>query len=176
MKKLLLTLAAAAAFQTLAIAADKATFEVGHLTFTRPEGWKQVEIQPGMRAAQLEVPGKEGLKPGEVVFFRFPPGVGGGVQANVDRWLSQFEGPKDKLNSKTEKVAVGKSEVTYVEAHGTYLQGLPGGPKTPMPGHALLGAIVESADGNIFIRFTAPKAVADGAKAEFRKLVESPLK
>lgn len=176
MKKLLLTLAAAAAFQTLAIAADKATFEVGHLTFTRPEGWKQVEIQPGMRAAQLEVPGKEGLKPGEVVFFRFPPGVGGGVQANVDRWLSQFEGPKDKLNSKTEKVAVGKSEVTYVEAQGTYLQGLPGGPKTPMPGHALLGAIVESADGNIFIRFTAPKAVADAAKAEFRKLVESPLK
>lgn len=176
MKKLLSSLLACLAIQSSAFAAEKPEFSVGHLTFARPAAWKQIQIQPGMRAAQLEVPGKDGSKPGEIVFFRFPPGVGGGIQANVDRWLGQFEGPKDKLNSKTEKVTVGKSEVTYVEAEGTYLQGLPGGPKTPMPGHMLLGAIIESAEGNIFIRFTAPQIVAKEAKSDFRKLVESPLK
>ena len=50
-------------------------------------------------------------------------GGAGGVQANVDRWLSQFEEPKDKINSKVEKKKVGEKEITYVEAEGTYKSG-----------------------------------------------------
>jgi hypothetical protein len=45
-----------------------------------------------------------------------------------------------------------------------------------MLGYALLGAIVESAQGNVFVRLTGPKALALGAQPEFKKMVESGLR
>src|SRR5690349_5310130 len=80
---------------------DHKTFPVANLTFTKPEKWKWVDIQLGMRAAQLEIEGPKDKK-GEVVFFHFPGG-GGGVQANIDRWLGMFQEGKDKINARTEK-------------------------------------------------------------------------
>ena len=59
----------------------------------------------------------------------------------MDRWFRQFEEPRDKINAKTEDVTVGKHKVTYVSAEGTYKSGMPGGPQTPMPNYALVGAI-----------------------------------
>ena len=53
---------------------------------------------------------------------------------------------------------------------------MPGGPKTPLPDAALQGAIVESAEGNVFIRMTGPKAIVIASVKAFREMVESPLK
>ena len=149
------------------------TFTVANLTFSKPEKWGWVEIQPGMRAAQLEVKGDDGKK-GEVIFFHFPGG-GGGVQANIDRWLGMFQEGKDKINAKTEKVKKEKGTITYVQAEGTYMSGMPGGPKTPQPGTMLQGAIVEAPDASVFIRLTGPVALVKSAQEDFRKMVESAL-
>ena len=149
------------------------TFKVANLTFTRPESWKWVEIQPGMRAAQLEIKGEQG-KNGEVVFFHFPGG-GGGVQANVDRWLGMFQEGKDKINARTEKVTKENVTITYVQAEGTYMSGMPGGPKTAVPGTMLQGAIVESPNANVFVRLTGPTALVKASQDDFRKMVESAL-
>jgi len=75
-----------------------------------------------------------------------------------------------------EEVTVGKRRVTYVQAEGTYLSGMPGGPKTAQPGSMLLGAILESAQGNVFVRTTGPVDLVKASKAEFRKLIESAAK
>jgi hypothetical protein len=159
---------------TLSRAADDhKTFDVAKLTFAKPEQWKWVDIQPGMRAAQLEVKGEAG-KSAEVVFFHFPGG-GGGVQANIDRWLGMFQEGKDKINARTEKVKKDKGTVTYVQAEGTYMSGMPGGVKTPQPGTMLQGAIVETPDANVFIRMTGPIAVVKSAQADFRKMAESAI-
>jgi len=152
------------------------TFKVGEFTFTRPAGWEWVEATSSMRKAQLKVPGPDGKESAEVVFFYFGEGSGGGARANVDRWLGQFEGPKDKLHSKVEEVTVGKRQVTYVEAEGTYLSGMPGGPKTPQPNSMLLGAILASPEGDVFVKLTGPAVVAKAAKDAFRRMVEVPLK
>ncbi|MDX1953179.1 MAG: hypothetical protein SFY81_13440 [Verrucomicrobiota bacterium] len=147
------------------------TFKVSDMTFNAPEKWKVVQLPPGgMRKAQLEVP--SGEKKAEVVFFHFGPGGGGGVQANIDRWLGQFKEPKDQIKAQTEKVEANGKKVSYVQAEGTYLSGMPGGPKTEIPDAMLLGAIIESANGDVFIRMTGPKTVVSEAKAEFRKMVE----
>jgi hypothetical protein len=151
------------------------TFKVGEFTFTRPAGWEWVEATSSMRKAQLKVPGPDRKESAEVVFFYFGEGSGGGARANVDRWLGQFEGPKE-LQSKVEEVTVGKRQVTYVEAEGTYLSGMPGGPKTLQPNSMLLGAILASPEGDVFIKLTGPAVVAKAAKDAFRRMVEGPLK
>lgn len=153
---------------------DHKTFTVGNLAFAKPEKWTWVDIQPGMRAAQLEIKGDQGQK-AEVVFFNFPGG-GGGVQANIDRWLGMFQEAKDKINARTEKVKKGKGAITYVQAEGTYMSGMPGGAKTAQPGSMLQGAIIEAPDPSIFVRLTGPAAVVKAAQEEFRKMVESALK
>ena len=146
-------------------------FEVGGVTFKRPENFSWVATRGGMRAAQLKV--EEDGKNAEVIFFVFPAGVGGGVQANIDRWFGMFEEGKDKINAKTEKVSKPKGEITYAQAEGTYLSGMPGGPKTPQPGSMLLGAILETKDSNVFVRMTGPAELVKKHQKEFRSMIES---
>ncbi len=152
-----------------------ATFPVGGLAFKRPEYWGWVATTSAMRKAQLSVPGADGKPGGEVIFFHFGPNNGGGTKANVDRWLSQFEEKGDALKSKVEEVTVRGQTLTFVRAQGTYLSGMPGGPKTPMPDSMLLGAIVPGTEGAVFIRFTGPTAVGASAEAAFRKMAESAI-
>ena len=40
----------------------------------------------------------------------------------------------------------------------------------------LLGAIIESGEGNVFIKMTGPIAVVKSSKETFKKMVEEPLK
>lgn len=157
------------------LAAPPATFKVSEFTFTRPVQWEWVETTLPMRQAQLKVTDPKTKESAEVVFFYFGPGSGGGTKANVDRWLGQFQEPKEKINSKVEEVTVANKQVTYVQAEGTYMSGMPGGPKTAQPNSMLLGAIIESDQGNVFVRMTGPKTLVKNSNAEFKKLVESAL-
>ena len=150
-----------------------ATFEVGEFKFTRPSSWEWVESASPMRKAQLKVNDTARKESAEVVFFHFGEGGGGGTQANIDRWLGQFQEAREKLNPKIETATAAGRKVTYVQAEGTYMSGLPGGSKTPQPGTLLLGGIIESDKGNVFIRMTGPAKLALSAKADFRKMVES---
>ncbi|MBI5772410.1 MAG: hypothetical protein HZA89_01535 [Verrucomicrobia bacterium] len=164
-------------FLALALAAAApATFKVSEFTFARPAAWEWVEVSSSMRAAQLNVPAADGREPGEVVFFHFGAGGGGGTKANVDRWLSQFQEPREQLKPKIEEKTVGKTKLTYVHAEGTYSSGMPGGPKVAKPDHGLYGAIVEGAEGSVFVRMTGPKALVKSALGDFNKMIEGALK
>jgi hypothetical protein len=153
-----------------------ATFKVGEFTFTRPSKWEWVETTSSMRKAQLKVSDPAFKAGADVVFFQFGPGGAGGAKANVERWLRQFEEPREKINSKVEEATIGKTKVTYVQAEGTYKSGMPGGPLTPMPDYALLGTIIEAAEGNIFVRMTGPRELVKASRDDFKKMIESGLK
>jgi hypothetical protein len=153
-----------------------ATFKVSEFTFTRPAKWEWVETTSVMRKAQLKVPDAKGKAGADVIFFHFGKGDGGGTKANVERWLGQFKEPRDKIQAKTEEATLGKHKVTYVQAQGTYLSGMPGGAQTPIADYALSGAIIESEEGNVFIRMTGPKELVAAATADLRKMVEEALK
>lgn len=156
-------------------AADPESFKVSDLTFKRPAKMQWIEPTSSMRAAQLSVKG-EGKAEAEIVFFYFGPGNGGGTQANVDRWFGQFAEPKDKLAPKTEEKTLGGIKVTYVQAEGTFQSGAPFGPKTPMPGYGLMGAIIEAKNGSVFVKMTGPKDLVNSVTADFKAMVESSLK
>lgn len=158
-----------------AFADAPAEFEVGAFKFTRPADWKWVEVPEGMkmmRKAVLEAPGAEGAKPAEVIFYHFGAGQGGDPQANVARWIAQFSDKTAPEKSETKEFSGTK--MTLVRVAGTYQSGMPMGPKTPMPGYALLGAIVEdAATGHVFIKMTGPQAVVEGAAKNFEALLAS---
>jgi len=153
-----------------------ATFKVSEFTFTRPANWEWVESASQMRKAELKVVDEKTKAKAEIVFYHFGQGGAGGTQANVDRWLGQFVEPRDKINAKVEDTTVGKHKVSYVSAEGTYKSGMPGGPQTPMPDYALMGAIIESAEGSVFVKMTGPKELTRSATADFKKMVEGALK
>jgi len=165
-----------AALNGLRAADAPPTFKVSEFSFTRPANWEWVESASPMRKAELKVVDEKTKAKAEVVFYHFGPGNAGGTRANVDRWFGQFVEPRDKINAKTEDVAVGKHKVNYVSAEGTYKSGMPGGPQTPMPNYALLGSIVEASEGSVFVKMTGPKELTQSATADFKKMVESALK
>lgn len=142
--------------------------EVKGIKLTVPEGWKQKDVT-GFRAAQFEIPAAEGDKDaGELVVFHFGPNGGGGVQANIDRWVKQFDAEERKL-----KISDGESKqgkYTLVELTGTWNKsiGPPVAMKTvKMPGARFIGVILHSEkSGDFFLRLTGPdKTVATTAKA-----------
>jgi len=149
------------------------TLEVANLTFKLPEPWKKVPTNSQMRAgtAQITVEGSD--TPLEAVFYYFGAGQGGDVDANIARWLGQFEGEPE---SKREEIKAGDHKVDLIIANGTYLDGPPfGGTKTPRPDFTMLGAIVPAADANVFIKLTGPKAAVAKAVDAFKKLATSPF-
>jgi hypothetical protein len=143
-------------------------FTVGGFIFTQPAGWEWIEPASALRKAELRV--VRGKEQADVVFFYFGVGEGGSPQANIDRWLGQFAEPRPKGSVETKEIAGVK--VTFVEASGTYQSGMPGGDKTPLADHALLGAILEGPQGSVFVKLTAPKALAAPLQKPFRALVE----
>lgn len=151
------------------LASDPVQFQVGAYTFERPADWSWIVPSSPMRKAQLSAPGEDGVANAEITFFYFGAGEGGSVAANVQRWLGQFEGAQS--HEKTEQV--GSTRITWVQASGTFLSGMPGQPSTPMPSYALRGAILENSEGNVFVKMTGPQSTVEAAEKDFEKMVKS---
>jgi len=160
---------------TAAFGADEpATFTVGAFKFARPTEWSWTPVPPAMQAmrkAQLSVPGKDGGKPADITFFYFGAGQGGGVKPNVDRWIGQIT--EKTAPEKIEEKEIGGTKVTFVTAEGTFSSGMPTAPKTPMTGYALHGAILEHADGAVFVKMTGPAPAVQAAQARFQEFIAS---
>lgn len=175
-RRVLLLLAAACAVTAVCADAqeDATGFSAGSFTFAVPEGWRPVAPSSPMRRAELYVPGPGGTgAAGEAVItvFHFGPGQGGSVQDNVDRWFAQFDGDLDAKSAATAKETLGTVPVTFVRARGTFQSGMPGGPTTPLEGQALLGAILESPDGDVYVKMTGPQPTVQSAEPAFVQMV-----
>lgn len=153
----------------------------GGVKWSAPAAWKAQAERP-MRAATYTVPKAAGdAEDGECAVFYFGPGQGGGVDANIKRWIGQFDapggGPADKL-AKTSKAAVNGLPVTRIDLSGTYKPS--GGPMmqatASKPGYRLLGAIVEGPEGAIFFKLTGPAKTLAAQQAAFEKLLQSVSK
>ncbi len=149
----------------------------GGLSWTAPSNWK-AQPKP-MRAGNYAVPAAAGdSEDGECAVYYFGAGQGGSVDANVKRWIAQFQapdgGPADKL-AKTASETINGIKVTTVDLSGTYLfKPFPMAPKaTPKPGYRMLAAIAEGSEAPLFFKLTAPKRTADAAEAAFRKMLAS---
>jgi hypothetical protein len=163
----------------LAVAATLGLAETaGGINWKAPTSWK-AQAQRPMRAATYTVPKAAGdPEDGECAVFYFGPGQGGGVDANIKRWIGQFDapagGPADKL-AKTSKSTVNGLPVTRIDLTGTYKPSA--GPMMQAsgskPGYRLLGAIVEGPEGGVFFKFTGPAKTVAAQQAVFETLLKS---
>lgn len=155
---------------TTALAEDEIKeANVGDITLKTPASWKQSKPSSNLRLAQFEIPPAEGDKePAELAIFSF--GGGGGVQANVDRWIGQFYGDDRKS-----KVTSGKSDIgqyVVVDVTGTYKK--PVGPPVLRKTEALKGArmlaviLAVEGKGNYFLKMTGEGATVSAAAKAFR--------
>lgn len=173
MKRLFTTFALAALTATAPLQAEDAKVSAGNLDFTLPaSGWTSVPTSSPMRAATLQITAEGAEKPLEAVFYYFGSGQGGDTQANIDRWLGQFESPPV---SKTEELEAGGKKISLVTATGTYMDGAMFGPKTPKADYTLLGAIIPGPDAPVFIKLTGPKDAVAKITEDFKKLSVSPF-
>jgi len=144
----------------------------GGVHWTMPAGWK-AEAQRPMRLATYTVaPG------GECGVYYFGKGQGGGVEANIDRWIGQFlqsDGKPSKAAAKIEKRTVHSLPVTTLDVSGAYtgMAGPTAQPGPAVPGYRMLGAIVEAPEGSIFIKFTGPAKTIAANHAAFQKMLAS---
>jgi hypothetical protein len=168
----------AIALAAAALAADtpKQTIHARGLSFEAPKTWKSSPPRSTMRAAQLSVdPAKGDSEPAELVVFVFP-GSAGTVEANIERWRSQFEDKDGKTpKAVTEKRKGKNADVTFVEIAGRYVAPLQPGSseKNNKPDFRLLGAIVETSQFAYFLKMVGPDKTMKSAKPAFDELIAS---
>jgi len=152
--------------------AEFKTIKLRDLSFKSPADWKQEKPRSNLRLAQFKIPAAEGDKEGaELAVFNF--GGGGSVEANVKRWIGQFD-----PQGRTTKVAAGESEqgkYVFVNISGTYNK--PVGPpvlrKTePARGYRMAAAIVLlKGKGVYFLKMTGPDATVAKAAPKLKEAI-----
>jgi hypothetical protein len=160
---------------TLAAVGVARAEQAGGLTWSAPAEWKSQGERP-MRAATYSIPAARGdSQPAELAVFYFGESSGGGVEANVKRWIDQFQkadGSSASKDAKVKKETIAGLPATVVDVQGTYVGGSMMGSSEPKPGYRLLGAIVEGPGGNVFFKLTGPEKTVAGAQKSFRRLLE----
>ncbi len=160
---------------SLAVGGVAQAEEAGGLSWTAPAEWSVQDERP-MRVVTYSIPAAKGdAEAAELAVFYFGQGQGGGVDANVQRWVNQFqmpEGASAEKDTKTKKEKLAGLPVTTVDVKGTYNGGGPMmGPATPKPGYRLLGAIIEGPQGAVFFKLTGPEKTVAAAEKPFRKML-----
>ena len=142
--------------------------------FKAPKGWKKEKPANNMRKHQFRIPKSKGdVKDGELAVFHFSGG--GSVEANIKRWKTQVRaGAKDPKAKQTTRTCGGLKVVIYDQT-GTY-QTPPRGPRAPgvkMAGARVINAIIETAEGNYYVKFVGPKKTIGDNMKQFHAFLDS---
>lgn len=143
----------------------------GSVDFSVPASWQNEQPANNMRVAQATIPGPGG--PGNLVVFYFGPGGGGGVEANIQRWIDQMKVPAG-TNPQPETFETNGYRVTWIDVPGTLLPSNMGtGPTTEQPNSRLLGAVVEGPGGPWFFKATGPDSTISAERDNFLTMLKS---
>jgi len=166
-------LRAAALFTTaivcaVAVAEETSEVQVEKIKFSIPKAWEKQEVTNSLRLAQFKIPAAAGdAEPGELVISG---PFGGTAEANISRWVSQFDAA-----GRTVKMTKGTSpqgDYIFAEISGTYNK--PDGPpilrKTiAAPGYRMQGVMMTlKGGGNYFFKLTGPDKTVAAQGEPFR--------
>ena len=164
----------------VAIAADEAkaapAAEAAAAEIKAGAPWKLRAEPKMMSAGGATIAGKDGAAGVDADFYHFGAGGGGGDDANIARWVGQFQPGDDgaPAKPKREELKLGGKTVLLVHIKGTFLAGgAMAAKKTPMPGYAMIGAIIPSAGGSVYLKVTGPEAAVAAAAEDVKKLIGS---
>lgn len=140
------------------------------VTWTVPSAWKEMPPRP-MRKTTYRAEGAAG--PAEIGVFYFGPSDGGGVEANITRWIGQFQGIS-KEDTKRAENKVGELTVHTVRIEkGTYSSGMPGAAAKTQEGWGMYAAVVETPAGAYFFKMLGPAATVSEQESNFTTFLQS---
>ena len=143
-------------------------------SWTTPSGWTETPptaaaMQWG-RIAQFDTGARS--PNGAGVVCTVSSAIGGGLQANVDRWADQFrQADGSAVKPKLAETARDGLTVTRVELSGVFVDPMQ---KLESADGMLLGAIVETADGeSIYVKLGGPRELVAAQAASFDAFLAS---
>jgi hypothetical protein len=134
--------------------------ELDAITMTAPAGWQQMPPSSSFVAAEFALPRAAGDDAdGRLTIST----AGGTVEANIDRWKSQFDAQAKQAPQ--EEIDVAGLKVTLVDLSGNFNdQRGPFAPAVERPGYRMIAAIVPVEGQLHFIKATGPeKTIASHA-------------
>ena len=146
--------------------------QTGALTFSKPASWIDRASSSQMRVAEFVVGKAAGdSEDGELIVYYFG-GTGGTVEANLQRWASQFQSGTDPIRT---TATVNGLKLTSLDVSGTYVAEVrPGATERHnKPGFRMRATVVETPKGPYFIKLTGPAATIAGASAAFEQFLNS---
>jgi len=150
----------------------------GPLKFSAPSDWVSETPTSSMRQAQYRLPRAQGdTEDAELVVFYFQGG-GGGVQANIDRWIGQFtkaDGSAANSIAKTSHKTSHGIPITIVDVSGTYVAGM-GSMMTDSkgkPNFRMLAAVAESSSGPWFFKLIGPAKTIGKWESSFQTFLDT---
>ncbi len=147
------------------------TVKIGPMSFEIGSDWKAEEPSSSFRAAQFSLPPKEsGGEPAELAVFQ---GIGGSADANIQRWIGQFQNTKEE--PAVEMKQVGPYHVHILDVEGTYAASMAPmmGGGEPQPNTQMLAAVIEGPGGPWQFKATGPSATVSQHKEAFMNMVDS---
>ena len=151
--------------------------EAGDLKLSVPDGWKQQQPSNNLRLAQFSIPAVEGdAAPAELVIS---PPIGGTREANITRWVDQFQ--SDGRELVMSKGTCAQGEYVLVQLSGTYKRSI--GPpirgKTePVADYKMNGVMLSVTKdgkslGNYFLKLTGPAKTVAANEAALRAAIKA---
>lgn len=158
---------------TTPASAPTAAATAKELAWDAPKGWTRSDKPSPMRRATYTLPKQAGDTDAPDLAISI---AGGAIDANVDRWVQQFdESSKASLKKSTRKI--GPYDVTIAELKGTWLgSGMPGAGTQSRAGYAMIAAIVPvpgDGDAKWFFKLVGPEKSVEAARADFDALLSS---
>lgn len=152
------------------------------VSFSPPSAWR--DLGPGgMRKAQYRLAPVAGdTADGEVNVFYFGPADGGGVEANLQRWIGQMTLPDGG-----DPASVARRSTFTADSMPGHVVSLDGGYKAdggrPMggggeilPGYRLVGVVLEGPQGSLFFKLTGPAATVRAMEDDLLAMVKGARK
>lgn len=155
--------------------ADDAAIDMGDVTFKAPEKWVKKQPKSSIVQYEFHAPKAEGDEAdGRLTVMA----AGGGIDANINRWIGQFtqpDGKDTKDRAKISKKKVGAVEVHLVDIAGTFKDSPgPFAPGVDRERYRMLAAIVVPPKGQqIFLKFYGPQKTIAEQEAAFASLVDN---
>lgn len=137
-----------------------------------PATWTARAPSSSMRLAEYATP-TVGVGLAEVVVYYFGKGQGGSVDANLERWKSQFSNPTGEPVQEKRTQLVAPFPITIAEYRGTYARGIGAGsaPEAARLNNLLIAVVVETPRGTLFFQCFGPIAAVELQREAYVRFV-----
>lgn len=152
----------------------------GELHFETQAGWIEERPSNSMRVKQYSLPAAEGDP--ENAALVVTSGIGGSADANLARWIGQFEQPDgaDPMTRATRSVK-NRGDLVFheLEISGTFVAEIMSasmmstGERENKPNWRMLAAVVESPHGPYYVKLVGPDATVRSWRESFQAFLQA---